>query len=86
MNFFEEYKDKIHHVVYSFAICMAVCCIFSFLTIAPVIGFIVALAAGVFKEIKDTQDPYGNAEFSDLVANMLGIVIALGMFLFSRMF
>jgi len=36
--------------------------------------------------VKDLHDPKGHAEFKDLVADMLGIVLAIGMFMFARMF
>lgn len=86
MNFLKENEDKVHHFTYSFAICMAICSLFAFLNMAPVIGFFGTLGIGIYKEVKDLHDPKGHAEFKDLVADMLGIVLAIGMFMFARMF
>jgi len=86
MNFFKKSPDKIHHFVYSFAICMAICSLVSFLNMAPAIGFIGALSIGIYKEVKDMHDSKSNAEFADLIADVLGIILAVGLFMFSRIF
>lgn len=86
MNLLEKSPDKVHHFVYSFAMCMAICCIFSFLKFAPLIGFIGALSIGIYKEVKDLKDPKSNAEFGDIIADVLGVTLAMSLFIFSRIF
>ena len=78
-------KDKMDHVVYSFAICLTICLLFSFLNIAPIIAVIGTLAIGLGKEIKDLLSKTGSAELKDILADGIGIGAGIVLYLLSRM-
>lgn len=62
--------DKIHHMVYSYAITKAL------RTVLPwYIAAGVALAIGISKEIYDKMSGKGTPEWADLMADCVGIAI-----------
>jgi len=78
-------KDKRDHLVYSFAICTGLCLALSFLKSAPLIAILLTVSVGVYKEIRDMRSPEGKAELKDLIADGVGIILAVVLFLFSRL-
>lgn len=77
--------DKTHHFVYSYAICLTFCLLFSFMRTAPIIAVLITLAIGLAKEAYDYTHPTkGMFELKDLLANGLGILTAVAMFYGTR--
>jgi hypothetical protein len=68
-----RHRDKVHHVVYSFALTVV-----GSLLLGPVTGTIIALAIGAAKElIWDWLLKRGHADWWDMVANCGGVAVAL---------
>lgn len=78
MNFFKI--DKIHHIVYSYALCVTLCLILSFLKTGLIIAFIATMFIGIAKEIYDKNDPQRNAEWNDIIADLIGAILAVVIF------
>ena len=72
--------DKRHHAVYSFAICISLCLIFRFVGYVYIWAFLVTLAIGITKEYKDKKSPEHKAELGDIVADVIGTLIAVGLY------
>jgi len=72
--------DKRHHAVYSFAICITLCLIFRFVDYVYLWASLVTLGIGIYKEYKDKGDPAHNAEFADIVADAIGILVAVALY------
>ena len=74
-------KDKLDHIVYSFAICITICLLLSFLRSAPLIAGVLTLGIGVGKEIKDMVMDTGCAELKDVLADIIGTGAAIVLYL-----
>lgn len=73
-------KDKRDHIVYSFAICMAICTILVSIDYAVLIGLFVTIGIGGLKEFYDFYAPNRTSDYKDFIADVIGAVIASFMF------
>jgi hypothetical protein len=81
-------KDRQDHIVYSFAICITLTLFLSFLTSAPVIAFLVTLAIGLYKEIRDRYDdnPSTTPDKRDFDSDVIGAILAVVVFVVAKYF
>jgi hypothetical protein len=73
-------KDKIHHIVYSYAICLTLCLLFEYIKNISLYVFIVTIAIGIVKELYDRVSKTGKCDFKDFIADFAGIVLGLAVF------
>lgn len=68
-----KHRDKLHHMVYSFALAIAGAFLFG-----PTAGVVLALAVGVAKELVwDGLLGRGHPDVWDMLANCVGVMAAL---------
>ena len=71
MKYLTKYKDKIYH----FYVCFSITCILSYISI--ILATSIALLAGLIKEIYDDRQPNNKFDFYDLIADILGVIMAI---------
>lgn len=72
--------DKLHHFIYSYAICISLCLLLSFFKYGLLTAFLITMIIGISKEIYDKFSPDHNAEWNDIVADVLGSISAIIIF------
>jgi len=73
-------NDKLHHMVYSYAICMTLCIISGPLgSMGTIISGVITFCIGIGKEVADHFDKneLSRAELRDLMADALGVILAM---------
>ena len=73
-------RDKLNHLVWSYAICLTGCMVFNELEgWNLLIGFAVAMVIGIVKEVRDMSDnnPETYGEWKDLVSDFFGCVLGV---------
>lgn len=73
-------KDKISHIVYSYAICLTICLLFQYVKNISLYSFFITLAIGVGKEIYDKKIKKEFVDYKDLIADFVGIIFGLAIF------